>query len=316
MAVATAGSHRDRSSDRVVSRQIANRTIRSHRTGVDRTVGRKIDRTRRTMVFGPTPNADEFVILMIPLLMFTLPVNVFVPDKVSVVVFEPDLVKVPAPVVIAPESVVLPVPLTVRLCAPEMPFTTVSKLLELFAHVCAPPKVTATCCPAVTEPIVTAPAPEFTVIPLVPSVSARLVPPPNKACVNEEVKRSPPTERSALRFTVCAVASEVALKTATSPVPGSAAGVAPPPTTVDQFATDPQSLAVPPELSQNRSAADAIGVQAKQIVEARKRRLGFMNSKGRGLRFKQMGLCYRKGKAASDRLPIDIRFRELQPKDG
>jgi hypothetical protein len=154
------------------------------------------------MVFGPVPNAEEFVILTIPLLMFTLPVKVFVPDKVRVVLFEPDLVKVPAPVVIAPESVVLPEPLTVRFCAPEIPFTTVSKLVELFAHVCAPPKVTATCCPPVTEPIVTAPAPEFTVIPLVPNVSVRFVPPPCKVCVKEVVKRSPPTERLSFKLTV------------------------------------------------------------------------------------------------------------------
>ena len=50
-----------------------------------------------------------------------------------------------------------------------------------------PPSTTATCWPAVPEPIVTVPAPLAIVRPPVPSVSVRLVPPPWSVVVPPEV---------------------------------------------------------------------------------------------------------------------------------
>lgn len=111
-----------------------------------------------------------------------------------------------------------------------------------------------TFCPAVADPTVTAPAPDFT-IPSAPSVNARFVPPPCKPTVAADVKINPDNDRSAFKFTVCAAVSGVALNVAVSPAPGIAPGVVPPPTTVDQFAAPPQSFAVPPTLSHHNGAA-------------------------------------------------------------
>jgi len=111
-----------------------------------------------------------------------------------------------------------------------------------------------TFCPAVADPTVTAPVPDFK-IPSNPTVNARFVPPPCKFTAAPDVKINPNNDRSAFKFTVCAVVSDVALNVAVSAAPGIAPGVVPPPTTVDQFAAPPQSFAVPPELSHHNGAA-------------------------------------------------------------
>ena len=111
-----------------------------------------------------------------------------------------------------------------------------------------------TFCPVVADPTVTAPAPDLT-IPSNPSVNTRFVPPPCKFTAAPDPKINPNSDRSAFKFTVCAVVSELALNVAVSAAPGIAPGVVPPPTTVDQFAAPPQSFAVPPTLSHHNGAA-------------------------------------------------------------
>ena len=127
-------------------------------------------------------------------------------------VFDPESVRIPAPFFVnppVPESTPLnaelPEPRTVSRLPPfAIPFTTVNALPLSFRHVCAAPSVTATCCPAVADPIVTAPLPLAILTPPVPNVSPKFVPPACSRVVPAFVPRNsiPITDRAAPRLTV------------------------------------------------------------------------------------------------------------------
>ena len=115
------------------------------------------------------------------------------------------------PLAMTPAMFVKPVPLSVSVrlvvsaAARETPLLTTSVaapvgLTELLVHVWSAPRTTATFWLVVAEPIVTTPAPLATVIPPVPSVSVRLVPPPWSVVVPPEVNEIENAAWSALRF--------------------------------------------------------------------------------------------------------------------
>ena len=91
-----------------------------------------------------------------------------------------------------------------------------------------------------------------------------------------DVKSNPSNARSASKFSVCAVVTEVALSVAMSAAPGMAAGFVPPPMTVDQLATSAHEDATPPTPSQYRVAACDVDAEqaatsaAMLVVSARR----------------------------------------------
>ena len=85
------------------------------------------------------------------------------------------------------------------------------------------------------EPIVTMPVPVLE-MPVAPTVSTRLVPPPCNNTLADDTKAMPPTDWLASRLTIWFVTTDVMLKVATSPEPGTAAGF------VVELAALPQAL--------------------------------------------------------------------------
>ena len=169
----------------------------------------------------PAPSAPVLVVAR------TMPAETVV---VPVYVLTPESVKMPAPVFVMPPAptmtpamVVLPAPPLVRRNPPFVtPLRMLRRLLvELFVQDCAPLMVIATFCPAVAEPIVGAPAVEFTTMPLVPSVSTRFVPPPCSSVVPVLLKMSPAMDWFAFKLTVCAVLTSEILNCAMSAATGS-----------------------------------------------------------------------------------------------
>ena len=80
------------------------------------------------------------------------------------------------------------------------------------------------CWPLVAEPMVTGPA-ELSVMPPVPRLSVRFVPPPCSVPPPVLLKTIPSAAWSAFRSTVCGVLTLVMLKVAVSPLPGTALGL-------------------------------------------------------------------------------------------
>ena len=178
------------------------------------------------------PSAVALPSCRIPPLMVVRPVKVLAPLSSQVPV--PDLftVKTPAPLLammplIVLAAVLVPPRVRVRLVAVlgATPFRMVSApVLLLLAQVWLALSASDTCCPVVTEPMVTAPVPDL-VIPLLAKVSIWLVPPPCNSTVPVLAKDSPSALCAAFRFTVCAVLTAEILNRARSKMPGTAPGL-------------------------------------------------------------------------------------------
>ena len=116
--------------------------------------------------------------------------------------------------------------LIVRVVAPERlltPLTMVRSLFESFFQLWLPLRERITAWLAVAEPIVTAPGvlcPPMIRMPLVPSVSVWLAPPPSSSVVPVFENKRPWAACAAFRLTTCPVS-----KTARSPEPGTNEGL-------------------------------------------------------------------------------------------